>query len=189
MKISAAIEIDEADLKGMIRRIVKDEIASSMGRLAEVSEEKARQFFFVSSRHPGDVLRVVEAPDTTAPNQRNEPHWRVLQDMRENDVVLFRNSIDGQIVGYGLLDWRETGSHRHQPDHPAIRWWVKDAVHFERAVPDQEFHEIFEELDDGNAGFRLFTNRGHFSQKTYAYPLNEATAKATLLRAGCSEEE
>jgi hypothetical protein len=169
MKLTAQLELNDVDLETLVRRIVREEVANVTGIPTGPSRQEPK-CFFVSSRHPGDVLRIVEAPDTSA-GVRQEPHWRVLQDMQPGDYVVFRASQEGSIVGYGVVDWTEKGEHRHDPGTPAIKHWIRDAVRFQQKIPDSEFHDLFVRLDNGAAGFSLFTRQGHYAHKTYAYPI------------------
>lgn len=140
-------------------------------------------YYLVSSVHPDDLLNIVEAPDVTA-GERNEPHWRTVQDIRRGDRIIFRDSAEKAVVGMAVADHTEKGRHRHAPHKHAIRWWLTQPERFEVPVSDEDFRQIFLEHDDGSAGFKLIRNSGQFSQKTYTYPLNLETAEAVLTRAG-----
>jgi hypothetical protein len=41
--------------------------------------------------------------------------------------------------------------------NPAIKHWIRDVVRFEQTVPDSEVRDFFVRLDNGAAGFNLFT--------------------------------
>jgi hypothetical protein len=166
-------------IEPLIREIV-------VGLLQELSPEhqtgnslpsKPPAHYLVSSIHPKDLLYVVEAPDVTA-GERNEPHWRIVQDIRRGDVIIFRDSARKALVGSATADRTDKGLHRHAPNKNAIRWWLTEPRWFDRPISDEEFRRAFFEHDDGSAGFKLFRKSGEFSQKTYAYPLTQATASA-----------
>jgi hypothetical protein len=146
-----------------------------------------KNYFFISSVHPDDVLTVVEAPDTTA-GERNEPHWRVIQSIKKGDGMIFRDSLKKALVGVAIADWSEKGPHRHAPKMQALRWWLTDAIRFEQPIPDKQFQKMFVEHDDDAAGFKLFRSTGQFNQKTYAYPLTRGIAEAVLKAANVRAE-
>lgn len=179
MIIPAAITLDEAALDALIeskvRRFLTEMIREEA--MSTLPNAKLPRVYLISSTHDEDILQVVEAPDTTA-GERNEPHWKIVQDIRKGDIIIFRDSAARGIVGYAIADRTEKGTHRHAPEKKALRWWLTDAVRLSRRISDDDFRRLFERTDDGSAGFLLFRNTGQFSQKTYAYPLGSKTAKA-----------
>jgi len=93
IQLPATVTLDRMAIEPLIREIV-------VGLLQELSPEhqtgnslpsKPPAHYLVSSIHPKDLLYVVEAPDVTA-GERNEPHWRIVQDIRRGDVIIFRDS-------------------------------------------------------------------------------------------------
>jgi hypothetical protein len=180
----AKLSLDRAAIEPLVREIVTDILQEQLPKASSVGGTALQipAYFLVSSIHPADLLNVVEAPDVTA-GERNEPHWRAVQDIHPADRVIFRDSTRKALVGIATADRMEKGTHRHAPHRRAIRWWLRDSTLFGVAISDEEFRQIFREHDDGRAGFKLFRDSGQFSQKTYTYPLGRATAEALLARA------
>jgi hypothetical protein len=131
-------------------------------------------YYFVSSKHPQDVLRLVEAPEIIA-GERNLPHWWTVQHIREGDQIIFRDSTRKALVGLAVADRSERAAHSRAPYKRAVRWWSRDPILFKASIPDDQFRRIFAKHDDHAAGFKLFTKDNRLSRMTYAYPLNLAT--------------
>jgi hypothetical protein len=180
----ATLRLDRAAIEPLVREIVTDILQEQLPEALSRGRTTVQMpaYFLVSSVYPTDVLSVVEAPDVTA-GERNEPHWRAVQDIHRADRIIFRDSTRKALVGIATADRMEKGIHRHAPHKQAIRWWLRDSKLFEAAISDEEFRQIFREHDEGGAGFKLFRDSGQFSQKTYTYPLGRATAEAVLARA------
>jgi hypothetical protein len=189
INLTATISLDRAVVEPLVREIVIDLLRDLLPAQFPdgQSASPAPAHYLVSSVHPKDVLDVVEAPDVTA-GERNEPHWRIVQNIRRGDRIIFRNSRQKALVGMAVADRTEKGLHRHDPHQRVIRWWLTESVWFPVPISDDDFRGIFLKCDDGTAGFKLFRESGQFSQKTYAYPLSLAVAKAVLANAGVHED-
>ena len=173
--------IDDRQLEAMIRRIVAEVLGTNPPREAAVGPRA----WLISSRVPADILLVVEAPDADAPGVRDEPHWRTVREIREGDLVFFRDSRRKQIVGHAVADRFERGEHRHRKGRPAIRWWLREPVRFARPIPDLTFIALFRQHDDRRAGFPLIRQDGsRFNQKAYCYPVTSTLRDALLAEAG-----
>jgi hypothetical protein len=186
LRLPATIVLDQAAVTALLTALepsIKEIVADSLRELSSDDHRGGRNalstpaHYLISSIYPSDLLHVVEAPDVTA-GERKEPHWRIVQDIRRGDIILFRDSTRKALVGAATADRTEKGLHRHAPNKHAIRWWLTEPTWFDRPISDAEFRRAFLEHDDGSAGFKLFRKSGEFSQKTYAYPLNQATAAA-----------
>src|SRR5690606_18063611 len=141
--------IDDRQLEAMIRRIVAEVLGTNPPREAAVGPRA----WLISSRIPADILLVVEAPDADAPGVRDEPHWRTVRQIREGDLVIFRDSRKRGLVGYAIAERFERGEHRHMRGRPAIRWWLRDPKRFDSPIPDEVFVRLFRAHDRGRAGF------------------------------------
>ena len=175
------ILIDDEALERIIRRALEQ---VQGGRTAASPAWRA---YLVNCSRPADLLRVVEAPDTTAPGIRAEPHWRVLQEVARGDVLLFRDARRKAIVGHARAERREIGTHRHQSRTPALRWWLAEAVTYDPALPDPEFIQIFKARQRTSPGFRLLRQNNAYAQKAYIYPLDPEVLQAVIAKVGAPD--
>jgi len=165
-----------------LERIVRRALEQMQSGQAEASP--GWRAYLVNCSRPADLLKVVEAPDTTAPGIRAEPHWRILQNVARGDVLLFRDAKGRAIVGHARADRRETGTHRHQGGMPALRWWLAEPVPYDPVLPDAEFIALFKARQQTTPGFRLLRHNNAYAQKAYVYPLDEEVLRAVIERVG-----
>jgi len=172
--------IDDRELELRIRRIVAEVLRANPPREVDTGPRA----WLISSQIPADILVVVEAPDANAPGVRDEPHWRNVREIREGDLVIFRDSRKRGLVGYAVADRFERGEHRHIKGRPANRWWLRDPARFTTPIPDATFVGLFHQYDDRRAGFSLIRRDGRYNQKAYCYPLTSTLRDALLAEAG-----
>ena len=172
------IIIDDDALERIVRR------AFEQLQAGQADASPGWRVYLVNCSRPADLLKIVEAPDTTAPGIRAEPHWRVLQEVSRGDVMLFRDAKRRAIAGHARADRRETGIHRHQRGMPALRWWLAEPVTYDPPLPDTEFIRIFTQHQQTSPGFRLFRQDNAYAQKAYVYPLDQEVLQAVIEKVG-----
>jgi hypothetical protein len=174
--------IDDEAIERIVRRVLAE-------RERGGAPAPSRCAYLVNCSRPADLLRVAEAPDTSVPGIRAEPHWSMLQRVQSGDVLVFRDAKKKAIVGHAMAQRVERGSHRHQTGVPALRWWSGDAVSYDPPVPDTAFIEIFKAHQTTTPGFPLLRRGDQFAQKAYVYPLDAAVvdriAKPSAVTAPC----
>jgi hypothetical protein len=166
------IIIDDDAIERIVRRVLAER------ETREEPEAPTNQGWLVNCARPADLFRLVEAPDTSMPGMRAEPHWLMLQRVRAGDVLVFRDMRRRAIVGHAMAQRAERGPHRQQAGVPALRWHASDAVEYDPPLPDAAFIRIFEAHQTSTPGFPLLRSNGHFAQKANLYPLDEAVLAA-----------